>query len=189
MLDLTGDQLKITGTPEIVQLIFKMLQESYIDPSEEMKPQPVTISIGSSEYKGTNYPIPFCSYGDFSCIVEQKVERLSLNQIESELFRGNANQFCPSFKDTIRKNKYVISFDTSKVNSIRKEYRRVIKWLKVIFTTIQNTALRAYEPKERLQFIDYIINESEFKGKIGLLSIDGFVDLVTDFNSLEQSSD
>jgi hypothetical protein len=38
-----------------------------------------------------------------------------------------------------------------------------------------------------LQFIDYIINESEFRG-IGLLSIDGFVDLVTDFNSLEQSS-
>jgi hypothetical protein len=26
MLDLTRDQLKITGTPEIVQLIFKMLQ-------------------------------------------------------------------------------------------------------------------------------------------------------------------
>jgi hypothetical protein len=42
-----------------------------------------------------------------------------------------------------------------------------MEWLKVIFTTIQNTALRAYEPKERLQFIDYIINESEFKGKIG----------------------
>jgi hypothetical protein len=41
-------------------------------------------------------------------------------------------------------------------------------------------ALRAFEPKERLQFIDYIINESEFRGKIGLLSIDGFVDLVTD---------
>jgi hypothetical protein len=45
-----------------------------------MKPQPVAISIGSSEYKGTNYPI-FSSYGDFSCIVEQKVERLSLNQL------------------------------------------------------------------------------------------------------------
>jgi hypothetical protein len=37
-----------------------------------MKPQPVAISIGSSEYKGTNYPIPFGSYGDFSCIVEHQ---------------------------------------------------------------------------------------------------------------------
>jgi hypothetical protein len=58
-----------------------------------------------------------------------------------------------------------------------------------IYLNYKTFALRAYEPKERFQFIDYIINESEFKGKIGLLSIDGFVDLVTDFNSLEQSSD
>jgi hypothetical protein len=34
---------------------------------------------------------------------------------------------------------------------------------------IQNLCLRAFEPKERLQFIDYNINESEFKNKIGLL--------------------
>jgi hypothetical protein len=37
----------------------------------------------------------------------------------------------------------------------------------------KNLCFRAFEPKERLQFIDYIINESEFRGKIGLLSIDG----------------
>jgi hypothetical protein len=82
MLDLNElDQLKITGTPEIVTVDFsKMLIDSYIDPSEEMKPQPVAISIGTSEYKGTNYPIPF-SYGDFFRIVgASKAERLSLNQ-------------------------------------------------------------------------------------------------------------
>jgi hypothetical protein len=48
-----------------------------------------------------------------------------------------------------------------------------------IYEKYKTFALRAFEPKERL-FIDYIINESEFKNKIGLLSIDGFVDLVTD---------
>jgi hypothetical protein len=58
-----------------------------------------------------------------------------------------------------------------------------------IYEKYKTFALRAFEFKERLQFIDYNINESEFKNKIGLLSIDGFVDLVTDFNSLEQSSD
>jgi hypothetical protein len=56
-----------------------------------------------------------------------------------------------------------------------------------IYDKYKTFALRAFEPKERLQFIDYII-KNEFRGKIGLLSIDGFVDLVTDFNSLEQSS-
>jgi hypothetical protein len=50
-----------------------MFNESYIDP-EKMKQQPVAISIGTS---GNSYPIPFGSYGDFSCIVEhQKSEDL-----------------------------------------------------------------------------------------------------------------
>jgi len=49
-------------------------------------------------------------------------------------------------------------------------------------------SLRQYEPKIRFDFIDYMLYESEFKNDIGLVSIDGFVDLVTDFNSLEQST-
>ena len=47
----------------------KIFQEALIDPSEEIKQQPIAISIRESEYKGNLYPIPFGSYGDFSCIV------------------------------------------------------------------------------------------------------------------------
>jgi hypothetical protein len=50
------DQL-ITGTPEIVTVDFAtMFNESYIDPAEEMKQQPVALSIGTSVYKD-NYPM------------------------------------------------------------------------------------------------------------------------------------
>jgi hypothetical protein len=49
-------------------------------------------------------------------------------------------------------------------------------------------ALRGYSPKERFEFIDWIVYESEFRNNIGLMSIDGYVDLVTDFNNLEQST-
>ena len=187
------DKLKITGTPDIVTVDFsKMLIDSYIDPSEEMKPQPVAISIGASEYKGTNYPIPFGSYGDFSCIVGASKSRKTFfkSMIEASYLGGNANQFCPSFKGHDTNEKYVISFDTeqSKFHTQRVQ-RRVMEMVESdIYHNYKTFALRAYEPKERLQFIDYIINESEYKNKIGLLSIDGFVDLVTDFNSLEQSS-
>lgn len=194
MLDLNElDQLKITGTPEIVTVDFsKMLIDSYIDPSEEMKPQPVAISIGSSDYKGTNYPIPFGSYGDFSCIVGASKSRKTFfkSMIEASYLGGNASHFCPSFKGHDTEEKYVISFDTeqSKFHTQRVQ-RRVMEMVESdIYHNYKTFALRAYEPKERLQFIDYIINESEYKNKIGLLSIDGFVDLVTDFNSLEQSS-
>jgi hypothetical protein len=72
MLDPTElDQLKITGTPELITVDFAtMFNESYIDPAEEMKP--VALSIGTSVYKDNSYPIPFGSYGDFSCIVEHQ---------------------------------------------------------------------------------------------------------------------
>ena len=187
------DELKITGTPEIIVSDFiKMLQDSYIDPSEEIKNQPVAISIGLSEYKGKNYPIPFGSYGDFSCIVGASKSRKTFfkSMIEASYLGGKSNLLCPSFKGHESQDKYVISFDTeqSKYHTQRVQ-RRVLEMVdNGCIDNYVTFSLRAYEPKDRLQFIDYIINESEYKNKIGLLSIDGFVDLVTDFNSLEQSS-
>jgi hypothetical protein len=50
------DQLKITGTPELITVDFAtMFNESYIDPAEEMKQQPVALSIGTSVYKDNSY--------------------------------------------------------------------------------------------------------------------------------------
>ena len=187
------DELKITGTPKILTTDFvKILHDSFIDPSEEIKNQPVAISIGSSQYKDKIYPIPFGSYGDFSCIVGASKSRKTFFKsiIEASYLGGKTNNLCPSFKGHESQDKYVISFDTeqSKYHTQRVQ-RRVLEMVDMGHLENYKTfALRAYEPKDRLQFIDYIINESEFRNKIGLLSIDGFVDLVTDFNSLEQSS-
>jgi hypothetical protein len=116
MLDLTElDQLKITGTPELVTVDFAtMFNESYIDPAEEMKQQPVALSIGTSDYKDNSYP-PVCSYGD------EPSKTLFKSMIEASYLGGNANQFCPSFKGHETQDKYVISLIRNKVNFIRKE--------------------------------------------------------------------
>jgi hypothetical protein len=45
--------------------------------------------------------------------------------------------------------------------------------------------LRKYGYKERVQFIEYMILESEYKNNIGFVNIDGFADLVKDVNDLE----
>jgi hypothetical protein len=50
------DQLKI-GNANLVTVDFAtMFNESYIDPAEEMKQQPVALSIGTSVYKDNSYP-------------------------------------------------------------------------------------------------------------------------------------
>ena len=68
MIDLPKIELK--SEPQAQEFNFKQMHDlQFVDIDEVLKPQPVAISIGTSQYKGQSYPIPFGSYGDFSCIV------------------------------------------------------------------------------------------------------------------------
>lgn len=168
-----------------------IFSNSYIDPAEVIKPQPVAISIGYSEYKGNHYPIPFGSYGDFSCIVgaSKSGKTFFKSMVEASYLGGNSKQLLPSFNSHNSKDKVVISFDTEQSHyHTQRVQRRVLDLVQTQVNNYYTFSLRQYTPNERFQFIDWIVNESEFKDRIGLMSIDGFVDLVTDFNSLEQST-
>jgi hypothetical protein len=177
---------------DVIKLDFnKILKDSYIDPAEEIKPQPVAVSIGSSIYKGNTYPIPFGSYGDISCIVGASKSRKTFfkSMIIAGYLGGNSNNLNPSIIGHNTRDKYVIEFDTeqSKYHT-QRVVRRVCDMVGANSDLYRTFALRGYSPKERFEFIDWIVYESEFKNNIGLMSIDGYVDLVTDFNNLEQST-
>jgi hypothetical protein len=188
------EQIKISETTIIqpIETDFKKIfQEALIDPSEEIKQQPIALSIRESEYKGTLYPIPFGSYGDFSCIVGASKSRKTFfkSMIEAGYLGGNSNILNPSIKGHDTKDKFVISLDTEQSNfHTQRVQRRVIEMVGGVSEFYKTFCLRKYSPKERFDFIDWIVFESDFKNNIGLMSIDGFVDLVTDFNSLEQST-
>lgn len=177
---------------EHLSIDFKeMLNNTLIDPSEELKPQPIAISIGSSNYKGVEYPIPFGSYGDFSCIVGASKSKKTFfkSMIEAGYIGGKSNIYNPSIQGHESKDKFVISFDTEQSQyHTQRVQRRVLELVGANYDLYKTFSLRAYSPKERFDFIDWIVFESDFKDKIGLMSIDGYVDLVTDFNSLEQST-
>lgn len=168
-----------------------MLSDSYIDPAEEIKPHPIAVSIGSSIYKGSSFAIPFGSYGDFSCIVGASKSRKTFfkSMIIAGYIGGQSNILNPSISGHKTNDKFIIEFDTeqSKFHT-QRVVRRVCDMVGGNYDLYKTFALRQYSPKERFEFIDWIINESEYRGNIGLISIDGYVDLVTDFNSLEQAS-
>jgi len=189
-MDLNFEELS-KETTGIIQIDYsKILLESYIDPSEEIKTQPIAVSVRDSIYKGNSYPIPFGSYGDFSCIVGASKSRKTFfkSMVEAGYIGGNANILNPSIKGHQTKDKFVISIDTEQSRfHTQRVQRRVLEMVGSNYDLYKTFSLRQYNPQERFQFIDWIVNESEFKGNIGLMSIDGYVDLVTDFNSLEQS--
>ena len=177
---------------EPLSIDFKeMFNKALIDPSEEIKPQPIALSIGTTNYKGTEYPIPFGSYGDFSCIVGASKSKKTFfkSMIEAGYIGGNANIHNPSIKGHNSQGKFVVSFDTEQSKyHVQRVQRRVLELVGANYELYKTFSLRAYSPKERFDFIDWVIFESDFKDNIGLMSIDGYVDLVTDFNSLEQST-
>jgi hypothetical protein len=169
----------------------KMFKQALIDPAEEIKPQPIALSIGTTEYKGTNYATPFGSYGDFSCIVGASKSKKTFfkSMLEASYIGGQANLYSPSIKGHDTKDKFVISFDTEQSTfHTQRVQRRVLEMVGANYDRYKTFSLRQYGPKERFDFIDWIVFESEFKNNIGLMSIDGYVDLVTDFNSLEQAT-
>ena len=189
MSDINFDEL-ITNAEPILD--FKqILKESLIDPAEEIKQQPIALSIGESIYKGNSYPIPFGSYGDFSCIVGASKSRKTFfkSMIEAAYIGGKSNIHNPSIKGFNSDKKFVLSFDTEQSHfHAQRVQRRVLELIGGNCEYYKTFGLRGYTPKERFDFIDWVVFESDFKGNIGLMSIDGFVDLVTDFNSLEQST-
>lgn len=177
---------------EPLSIDFKeMFNKALIDPSEEIKPQPIALSIGTTNYKGIEYPIPFGSYGDFSCIVGASKSKKTFfkSMIEAGYIGGNSNIYNPSIKGHNSQGKFVVSFDTEQSEyHVQRVQRRVLELVGANYELYKTFSLRAYSPKERFDFIDWVIFESDFKDNIGLMSIDGYVDLVTDFNSLEQST-
>jgi hypothetical protein len=169
----------------------QIFKDSLIDPAEEIKQQPIALSIGESIYKGNSYPIPFGSYGDFSCIVGASKSRKTFfkSMIEAAFIGGNSNIHNPSIKGHNNERKFVLSFDTEQSHfHAQRVQRRVLELIGGNCEFYKTFGLRGYTPKERFDFIDWVVFESDFKNNIGLMSIDGFVDLVTDFNSLEQST-
>jgi len=185
------DKIIIQDDPLEDKLDFKKIElECYINPAKEIQRQPIAISIGESQYKNEMYPIPFGSYGDFSCIVGASKSRKTFvkSMIEAGYIGGDANKYT-HIKGHNNQDKFVISFDTEQSQyHTQRVTKRVLEMVGSNYEYYKSYSLRQYDPLVRFQFIEWVMLESEYRNNLGLVSIDGFVDLITDFNSLEQST-
>jgi len=167
-----------------------IFNNSFVDVNKTIQRQPVCISIGESTYRQMIYPIPFGSYGDYSCIVGSSKSKKTFlkSALLAGYIGGQANNHFSDIKGHDSQNKYIIDIDTeqSRYHS-QRVFKRVVEMVGANSKFYKPFSLREYSPNERMEFIDWIFNESEYKGNIGLVSIDGYADLINDFNNLEQS--
>lgn len=184
--------LKPSEETPTLNVDFAALHDShFVDIEEVLKPQPVAISIGETEYKGNHYPISFGSYGDFSCIVgASKSKKTFLKSLLTACYiGGSANLYGDIIKGHASNDKFIIDIDTeqSQYHS-QRVFRRVAEMVGVNPKFYKPFALRKLSANERLDFIDWIFTGSEYKDNIGLMCIDGVADLVNDVNDLEASN-
>jgi hypothetical protein len=168
----------------------KLKNDLFINIEEELEHPPIALSIGTHKYKGGTYPTQFGSYGDFSCIVgASKSKKTFLKSLLiASYIGGNAYRYAPNIKGHDNKDKLVLEFDTEQSKyHCQKVFRRVAEIVGKNPDCYKPFSLRQLSVKERLQFIEYIFMESEYRNDIGLASIDGVADLVTHVNDEEQS--
>jgi hypothetical protein len=169
----------------------KIFKDAYINPSEKIIQQPIALSIGEKKYKGVFYPVPFGSYGDFSCLVgaSKSGKTFLKSSLEAAYLGGASWNYFESIKAHDNMDKVVVAFDTEQSRyHVQRVTQRVLEMVGNDDGRYNTFALRRYNAKERLQFIDWVVYESDFRGHIGLMSIDGYADLLDDFNNLEEST-
>ncbi len=183
--------INLNATEAILITPQDIFKSSFVDVDKKLHRQPVCISIGESIYRQNIYPIPFGSYGDYSCIVGSSKSKKSFfkSALMAGYIGGEANNYFGDIKGHDTVQKFVIDIDTeqSKYHA-QRTFKRVIEMVGDNYRFYKPFSLREFTSEERMQFIEYLIYESPYKGNIGLISIDGYVDLINDFNSLEQST-
>ena len=159
-----------------------------IDANEELPKPPIAISIG---YKWEEF-VPLVTYGNFCCIVgaSKSMKSFLKSSFLACYVGGQAQNYFTNIKGHDSNGKYIIDIDTEQGKyHVQRAVKRVNTMIGTNYRGYQGFALRPQTAKERVKFIEWILKDSKYSGKIGVLSIDGVADLVDDVNDLKASNE
>lgn len=162
----------------------KILEDSYVDPSSDVPLPPLAISYGYSNSINPT-PIGIGSYGNFSFVqAPPKSKKTFFLSLIAMAYMGGKTD---NTRNMIgyRGDRKLIHYDTEQGRfHAHKVFRRVTDVCGHSKDYL-SYALRQYSPLERLDFIDWHLNNTD---NIGLVIIDGIADLMLDSNDLKESS-
>lgn len=165
-----------------------ILQRSYVNPLADLEHPPIAISKGyTNSYSAL--PIAMATFGNFSFVQAPPKSKKTffLSLMASAFLKSSKFTDDEHFGDMIgnRTNKSLIHYDTEQSSyHAQKVFKRVLD-MSGSCDDYYTYALREYDPKERLDFIDWHLNTQE---DIGFVVIDGIADLIYDVNDLSESS-
>ncbi len=165
-----------------------VFNECLVDLNKELPPIDTIVYVGK-DYKG--HKVSAITRYECSCIYAPSKAKKSFvkSLIEAAYIGGGVDRYTSHFVGTNRKDRYLISVDTEQGEFYaQRTFRRVGRMVGEDYHKYIPLQLRKKPVKDRLELIRWIVYESEFKGKIDLITIDGLADLVTNTNDIESSA-
>lgn len=169
----------------------QIFNSAFVDVSIKLDYPKSAISIGYHVTAGTTYPTSFATYGNFSAIVGASKSKKTFfkSLLVSAYVGGQSDRYLGHIKGHRNAEQIVIDIDTEQGDwHAQNVFKRIPKMCGGNPDFYKPFALRPYSHIERIQFIDYLVYESEYKDRIGLMVIDGLADLVADFNDLKETN-
>jgi len=183
------DVSKFIDKPIKEKTIQELFKECLVDLDAEVKPLDVLVYIGMDE---TGKRTPAITRGEISCIYAPSKAKKSFAKslIESAFIGGNTETYTSHFVGNRRTKGYLISIDTEQGEFYAtNSFRRVERVVGSRYERYLPFQMRRQSVKDRLKLIEWLIYESEYKGKIDMITIDGLADLVSNTNDIETSTE
>ncbi len=185
-------EIKLTDSVENEDFNYeRVFNKCFINLDEEVKPPPTALGIGYSDYKGNSYLNNTFSYGEFSCIVAASKSKKTFfkSALIASYIGGNSNNHFPSIETTRDQDYYVVDIDTEQGEYYaQRAFRRVADMIGGNYKNYMPFGVEGLDAEDIVRFIDGLLKDPRFKGKIKWMSIDGIADLLDNANDIEKSN-
>ena len=185
------EKLKIGETNEPTIDFLKVFKDTRLNLDEVLPDPPVAISIGSYHTRDRLIPIQFGTYGNFSCIVGASKSKKTFfkSALLAGYIGGQSTNYFSSIRGHETQERIILDIDTEQSKwDAQRVSRRVVDMVGSNYPNYKPFFLREQDAKTRLDFIEYLVNDA-YKGKVGVLAIDGAADLIDDVNDLKGSNE
>lgn len=186
------EKLKIDILDSVEEFDYQAtFNKCFINLDEEVKPPPTALGIGYSEYKGNSYLNNTFSYGEFSCIVAASKSKKTFfkSALIASYIGGQASNYFPSMVSQRASDYYVVDIDTEQGEYYaQRAFRRVAEMVGNPYINYLPFGVEELNAEEIVKFIDGLLQDPKFKGRIKWMSLDGIADLVDNANDIEKSN-
>jgi hypothetical protein len=169
----------------------QIYKDCFVDLDVVIERPPTAISIGTYNFNGKDYDLPVHTYGEFSATVAPSKTKKTFykSALIASYIGGSANNFFPNIKSHRDNEYYIVDIDTEQgAYYAQHAFRRIEMMTGKRYNNYLPFAMRSKSPEERVMFVDALLEDPRYKGKIKFVSIDGIADLIENTNDIIMSA-